>query len=130
MKNIEAEEIKLAVHRFIDAYNNFDIDAMLELLAPDIHFENVSEGKVNAKTSGKADFETLARQSAQLFSFRKQKVKEIRIEGDRAIAEIEFEGVLAQDLPNGWKAGAALNIKGTSAFVFKKGFISSIIDKS
>jgi hypothetical protein len=44
--------------------------------------------------------------------------------------KIEFAGVLAEDLPNGAKAGEKLALKGTSEFVFTNGFISSIVDKS
>ncbi len=124
------EEIKNSIYRYIDAYNNFDIDTMIEVLAKDIRFENVSGGEVNARTSGKAEFEVLARQSARLFASRKQTVKTIKIEGDRAFVEIEFEGVLAQDLSNGLKAGETLALKGTSEFEFTNGFISSIVDKS
>lgn len=127
---MKQEEIKEFIYRYIDAYNSFDIDAMMERLAPDIQFENVSRGEVNAKTSGKAEFEVLARQSARLFSHRKQMVKTIRIERDNAFVEIEFEGILAQDMPNGLKAGQRLALQGTSEFVFKNGFISSIVDRS
>jgi hypothetical protein len=57
-------------------------------------------------------------------------VKTIKIEGDSAFVEIEFEGVLAHDLPNGLKAGERIVLKGTSEFVFTNGLISSIVDKS
>jgi len=124
------EEIKNSIYRYIDAYNNFDIDALIGMLAADIRFENVSGGEVNTKTSGKAEFEILARQSVRLFSSRKQTVKKMKIEDDRAFVEIEFEGVLAQDFPNGLKAGETLALKGTSEFGFTNGFISSIVDKS
>ena len=76
---MKQEEIKHAIHCYLDAYNKFDINAMIEILAPDIRFENVSGGEVNAKTSGKAEFEVLARQSAQLFASRKQTVKTINL---------------------------------------------------
>jgi len=55
---------------------------------------------------------------------------EPELEGDSALVEIEFEGVLAQDLPNGLKAGETLVLKGASEFVFTNGFMSSIVDKS
>jgi hypothetical protein len=102
----------------------------MELLAPDIQFENISGGEINAKTSDKGEFEALGRQSARLFASRKQTVKTIKIEGDSAFAEIEFEGILAQDLPNGLKAGEKLALQGTTEFVFTNGVISSIIDRS
>jgi hypothetical protein len=92
---MKQEEIENSIYRHIDAYNHFDIDAMMGRVAPDIRFENVSRGGANAKTSGKAEFEALARQSARLFASRKQRVKTIKIEGDSAFVKIEFEGVLA-----------------------------------
>ena len=127
---MKQEEIKASINRYMDAYNSFDIEAMIEMVAPDIQFENVSGGEVNAKTSGKAEFEVLAKQSVRLFSHRKQTVKTIRIERDRAFVEIEFEGILAEDLPSGLKAGAKIALKGTSTFVFTNGFISSLVDRS
>jgi len=127
---MKEEEINHSIYRFVDAYNNFDIDAMIGMLAPEIRFENISGGEVNAKTTGKNEFEVLARQSARLFASRKQAVKTMKIEGDRVFVEIEFEGVLAQDLPNGLKAGETLALNGTSEFFFTNGLISSIVDKS
>jgi ketosteroid isomerase-like protein len=127
---MKQNEIKDSIYRYLDAYNKFDIDGMMGMLAPDICFENVSGSEVNAETSGKAEFEILARQSARLFASRKQAVKKMKVEGDKAFVEIEFEGVLAQDFPNGLKAGETLALKGTSEFGFTNGFISSIVDKS
>jgi hypothetical protein len=127
---MKQEEMKETIDRYIDAYNKFDIDAMILVLASDIRFENVSGGEINAKTSGKIEFEALARRSAQLFTSRRQKVTTTKIVGDKAFVEIEFEGVLAQDLPNGLKAGEKMVLRGTSEFVFVNGLVSSIIDRS
>ena len=91
---MKQEEIKEAIDRYMDAYNKYDIDAMIQVLASDIRFENVSGGEVNAKTSGKTEFEALARQSARLFASRKQTVKNIKIVGDQAFVEIELKGFL------------------------------------
>ncbi len=127
---MKKEEIERLIYRYIDSYNTFDLDGMIGMVASDIRFENVSGGEVNAKTSGKAEFGVLARQSARLFASRKQTVKTIKIEGDSAFVEIEFEGILAQELPNGLRVGEKLALKGTSEFAFTNGFISSIIDRS
>ncbi len=119
---MKEEEIRDAIHRYIDA--------MIRVLAPDIHFENVSGGEVNVKTSGKTEFEVLARQSARLFASRKQTLETIKIKGDSAFVEIELEGVLAQNSPNGLKTGETIALQGTSEFMFTNGFMSSNIDKS
>jgi len=127
---MKPEEMKQAIHHYVDAYNRFDMDGMIGLLAPDIRFENVSGGTVNAKIHGKTEFEILARESAQLFASRKQTIKTIQILGNRAFAEIDFEGVLVQDFPNGLKAGEKIVLQGTTEFLFTNGLISSIVDKS
>jgi hypothetical protein len=46
---MKEEEINHSIYRFVDAYNNFDIDAMIGMLAPEIRFENISGGEGNAK---------------------------------------------------------------------------------
>ncbi len=124
------DEIKVRIYRYIDAYNTFNIDSMLDALGSDVKFENISAGQVNARTSGKAEFEILARRSARMFAHRKQTLRAIQVEGEKAFAEIEFEGVLAQDLPGGLKAGQKIVLRGTTEFVFKNGLISLIIDRS
>lgn len=66
------------VSNFISAYNSFSIDEMLSFVHPDIHFKNISNGVVNAATSGKDEFEKLARKSAGLFKEREQKIISVK----------------------------------------------------
>ena len=118
------------IRQYIQAYNDFDVDSILEMLHSDIMFQNISNGEITAQTSGKSEFEALARQTTSLFKTRSQSVRSLRIQGESAIAEIDFFGVLAKDIPGGPKAGEALDLKGTSEFLFKDGLIRSLIDRS
>jgi len=127
MVTINKREI---IERYMEAYNAFDIDLMLLLLHPDVRFKNLSDGKITAQTTGKSEFESLARQSATLFRTRAQTIKSLKITGDKAIAEIHFNAVLAKALSNDTKAGDNVALQGRSEFVFKDGLIWSIVDES
>jgi hypothetical protein len=125
--NQTKEEI---VKKFVEAYNSFDIDAMLLLLHPEVQFKNISGGKVNAQTSGKNEFEKLARQSAALFKEREQKVISYKENENKVNVDIEYHALLATDLPNGLKSGDKINLQGKSEYIFKDGLIYSIVDES
>ena len=124
------EEKRFLIECFIDAYNNFNIERMMELIHPNIEFTNVSSGKVNASASGERQFRNLAEQAKALFSSRKQSITKFTATGDGATVEIEFNGKLAADLPNGMKAGDMLNLTGSSEFVFSEGKIFRLTDYS
>ena len=125
-----ASSEKEIVEKFITAYNSFDVDSMLRCLHPEVKFKNISGGEVNAMTSGKEEFELLARQSSYLFKERQQKIISIAETNNKINAEIQYTAVLAVDLPKSLKAGDKINLKGNSEYIFKDGLIYSIIDES
>ncbi len=116
------------IENYIEAYNSFDIEAMMTTLHPDIEFKNIANGEINASTSGKEAFRKLAEQSKSLFSSRKQTIVNYEIKDEQVSIDIEFEAVLATDLPNGLKAGETLKLKGHSEFTFSDEKILSITD--
>jgi hypothetical protein len=59
---------KNLVERYLAAYNRFDIDGMLALLTPDVRFENVAGGTVNAQADGIDAFRALAEQGKAMFT--------------------------------------------------------------
>lgn len=122
--------VTVLIERFVKAYNSFDIEGMLSLLHPDIHFVNISEGKVDFETHGKAAFEKLARQSAALFKERKQEIIEWKKIEDILEVGIRFQAVLADDLPDGKKKGDIIDIKGKSEYIIKDNLIKLIRDIS
>lgn len=117
------------VREFISAYNKFDIDSMVELLHPDIIFTNISDGEVNVQTSGKHEFEVLARQSANLFTKREQTITSLSEKDHVIVLNIQYSAVLAVDMGE-FKTGDSLNLSGISEYTFKDGLIYSIIDQS
>ena len=72
----------------------------------------------------------MAEDSAALFATRAQKLVSLRLEADRAIAVIDFEGVLARDIEGGPAAGSVIALTGKSEFEFRGGAITRIIDRS
>ncbi len=124
------EEQRTVIQRYIAAYNNFDLNGMVAHLHPDLVFRNVSGGDVNAEAVGIDQFRELAKQSNALFSSRRQKVTRINVSDNSATVDIEYEGVLAADLPNGMKAGETLRLNGRSEFEFRDGKIYRLTDIS
>ncbi|UGU15066.1 nuclear transport factor 2 family protein [Sinomicrobium kalidii] len=118
------------IKSYIEAYNNFDVEGMLNNLHPDVLFENVSGGKTDLSLRGISDFEQQARKAATLFSQRKQTVTSVNENGNTVIVDIDYTGILAQDFPNGMKKGDSIKLKGRSTFGFKKGKIAHIRDES
>jgi ketosteroid isomerase-like protein len=123
-------EIPAVVERYLAAYAALDVDAMLSTVTEDVVFENLSNASPPLKTEGKAQLEALARQSVTLFSARKQTVIEAVVDGARVALRVSFEAVVAQDLPNGWKRGQALELIGASFIELRAERISRIVDLS
>lgn len=121
------EEIILG---YIDAYNNKDVPAMVALLDEQIIFENVSNTSGVMQLNSRQEFEQLALQSVNYFSERKQIVRFLVQGTEAAAVEIDYVATLAQDLPNGLKAGQQLQLRGVSIFEVKQGKISRISDYS
>ena len=124
------EEQKTAVEDYIKAYNNFDIEGMKGHLHQDIIFENITNGEVDLRTNGIAEFSVQAEKAKAYFTERKQTIEGWNFLGDKVVIEIDYEGILAIDLPNGAEKGDTLALKGQSEFKFDEGKIISIKDMS
>jgi len=118
------------IETYIEAYNRMDVDGMLACLAEDIVFQNMAGGAVTAEATSKHGFEEMARQGVAAFRSRRQVVTASITVADTTVVEIDYEAVVATDLPNGWKAGQALSFTGASLFELQNGKIARIIDQS
>ena len=115
---------------YIAAYNALDIPGLLACLTDDVVFRNFSDGTLTATAQGKPEFEKLARAGAALFSARKQRVRKVSCTGSEIVVEIEFTATVAQDMPNGWRAGQRVDLTGCSIFETKNGKICALTDKA
>ncbi|MEL6781952.1 MAG: nuclear transport factor 2 family protein [Pseudomonadota bacterium] len=118
------------ITRYVANYNARDVDAMLDCVAEDVVFENISNTGQSMRLEGKAAMRQVAELSGNAFSYRRQRIINLVIGAEKASAEIEFEGKAAVDLPNGVRAGETIRLKGASFFEFKGGKLSRIADYS
>ena len=123
------------IRQYIAAYNRMDVPGMIALLHDVIVFENVSSINGITVTSGKSDFETLARRTLSMFKSRQQTIRSLTLGERTAAVEIEYEAVLTVDLPSGrnaepLKAGETMQLRGVTVFAFSDGKIARISDYS
>jgi len=123
-------EKRAVIEQYVDAYNRFDVAGMLALLTPDVLFENVTDDRVTAASSGAAGFRELAEQGAAMFSERRQVITAWTFRPASVLVGIAWRGVLAADLPDGPAAGTVIELAGESEFEFSGGRISRIVDRS
>ena len=124
---MEKEKI---IKDYINAYNNFDIEKMLTHLDEQIKFENISNGVTNMTLTDLNSFRKQAEQSKNLFTTRKQTIKSWTHQDNLTEIEIEYNAVLAIDIPNGLKKGDNLNLEGKSIFKFSGDKIIELTDIS
>ena len=127
---MDTNQAKALIDQFLDAYNRFEIDGMVELVDPEIEFRNVSGGDLDTAAIGRDEFRELAEQSAFLFSSRKQTPTNFQLNDEVATVDIDFTGTLATDIPNGPKAGEELHVTGRSEFEFRNDKIYRLTDYS
>jgi hypothetical protein len=127
---METKAKKDLIERFVRAYNSFDVDGMLALMHPECSFQNISGGQVTASAAGIRQFRELAETAKSLFSTRSQTITAYKLEQTSVTADIDYQGVLRVDLPDGPQAGHTLKLKGKSIFRFRDGLIYELIDQS
>lgn len=124
------DEQQSRIAQYVNAYNNFDVDGMTRDLDENIIFENISNGQLNLRTYGLAAFRKQAEAARQYFQKREQRITSWLFEEHKVTIDIDYSAILSVDLPNGLKAGDALELKGKSVFEFEAGKITYIVDIS
>jgi 3-deoxy-D-arabino-heptulosonate 7-phosphate (DAHP) synthase len=104
------------------------VDGMLEHLHEAIEFKNISNGEVNIRINGIAAFRQQAEQAKQFFQTREQRITNLTFGDTTTTIDIDYQAVLAIDLPNGMKKGDTLALQGKSIFQFQDDKIISITD--
>ena len=118
------------IENYVQAYNAFDVAGMLRDLHPQVVFKNIANGEVNMELTGVEAFENQANQAKAIFSERQQTITQVEFSEEAVTIQIDYEGVVAQDLPSGLKAGQELKLNGRSVFKFADDKISEIQDIS
>lgn len=119
------------IKKYIEAYNAFDVDGMVEVLDSNVYFQNIVEGEVNLSLLGRTAFKEQAMHAAAVFESRKQTILGIdEIDENTIEINISYVGKVAMDMPNGLKAGQEIAMEGKSIFGFWGDKIVSIKDIS
>lgn len=118
------------IRKYIAAYNERDIDAMLSYVTEDVVFENISNTGQSMRLEGKEMMRQVAEVSGNAFSYRRQRLINLVSGAGKAAAEIEFEGRAAVDLPTGVKTGQSVKVRGASFFEFRGPLLCRIADYS
>ena len=118
------------IERYLAAYNLRDVAGMTEVLTDDIEFEHVSAGSTNVRVSGREAFRELAKGSAGVFSSRTQTVTFSVQSGEHVTAMVTFIGTVATNMPNGWRAGQQVKLRGCTFFCLRGNAICNIVDFS
>ena len=124
------EEKKNLIEEYVRAYNAFDVGGMVANLHDEITFKNVSNGEITLEIKGADAFKNQAQQAASFFSEREQKIEDFVFTEGSCEIKIDYQAILASDLPNGLKTGEKIQLKGKSIFRFANGKISEIEDIS
>ena len=106
------------------------MEGMVKDLHNDIIFKNISNGEVNLTTHGKDAFEQQALQAKQFFKTRQQTITATTIGNEFIEISIDYQGVVAVDLPNGLKEDEKIALQGKSIFKFIDDKIIEITDIS
>jgi hypothetical protein len=128
MKN--TEHLSQIIQNYVDAYNNFDVEGMLKDLHDNVIFKNISNGEVNLTTNGKTAFEEQAFQAKHFFKTRQQTITKTVFNDEFVEVAIDYQGVIAIDLPNGLKENDKIELQGKSIFKFMDNKIIEINDIS
>jgi ketosteroid isomerase-like protein len=124
------EKLKKLIEKYITAYNNFDIDGMMNCFTDDCTFTAIAGGRQIKLCKNAKEFRQTAEQTAGYFKQRQQIPSNFIIDGTKAAVEIHYSATIKIDLPNGLKAGQELALIGISVFMFKKDKILKLTDYS
>lgn len=122
--------IEDVIARYISCYNARDVEGMLGHVTEDVVFENISNAGQSMRLEGKAAMREVAELSGNAFSYRRQRIVSLVSAGNKAAAEVEFEGKAAVNLPNGTRSGETVKIRGASFFELRGELLSRIADYS
>ena len=124
---IDSEKI---IRNYIEGYNQFDIEKMVNDFADYITFENIQNGETNMSMKGLAAFRQQADKAKAFFTERTQTIKSFDHSENTTEIEVDYNAILAMDFPNGLEKGQELNLVGRSIFEFDGNKIIKLTDIS
>ena len=126
MTGIEEANVQTVV-AYVEAYNRKDIEGMMACLADDVIFEHLTNGHPVMMLAGKPAFREQAEKAANLFSQRRQTLRDRTVADDVISVKIDYTATLAVGL-DGKEAGETISQQSHSVFVLQDRLISKLID--
>ncbi|MCW8313500.1 nuclear transport factor 2 family protein [Sphingobacterium sp. InxBP1] len=119
------------IFKYIEAYNQMDVENMIADFSDDIIFQNVMNGEKTMELLGIDAFKKQAIEALSYFSERHQSIEIITHSHRSTEISIAYRAIAAMDFPNGLKKGDEINLQGKSIFAFSAdGKISRLTDIS
>ena len=120
--------MKKIVEQYFKAYNEFNLNGMIENIHNDLIFKTIVNGEITYELNGKYAFKEQIKQAFAIFKKREMKIVNQKFGDDMVENEINFKGVLAVDISDKLKKYDLVKLQSKSVFQFKNGKIISIED--
>lgn len=108
------------IFRYVEAYNQMDVENMIADFADGIIFLNVMNGDKTMELRGIEEFKKQAIEALSYFSHREQSIESMTHSLDSTEITISYRAIAAMDFPNGLKKGDEITLKGKSIFEFSE----------
>ena len=106
------------VFKYVEAYNDMNLESMIADFADEIVFINVINGENTMELRGIEAFKKQAIEALSYFSEREQSIESITHQYNSTEIVINYRAIAAMAFPNGLKKGEIINLKGKSVFEF------------
>lgn len=106
------------VRNYIQAYNNFDVEGMVQHFSEDVVFENIQNGVTTDSLEGIEAFKEQAESAKSFFEDREQVISELHESSNLIEVRIQYTASLAMDISDTMKQGDKIELAGKSYFYF------------
>lgn len=106
------------VRNYIQAYNNFDVEGMVQHFSEDVVFENIQNGVTTDSLEGIEAFKEQAESAKSFFEDREQVISELHESSNLIEVRIQYTASLAMDISDTIKQGDKIELAGKSYFYF------------
>ncbi|MEI5985984.1 MULTISPECIES: nuclear transport factor 2 family protein [Sphingobacterium] len=106
------------VRNYIQAYNNFDVEGMVQHFSEDVVFENIQNGVTTDSLEGIEAFKEQAESAKSFFEDREQVISELHESSNLIEVRILYTASLAMDISDTMKQGDKIELAGKSYFYF------------
>jgi len=118
--------MKEEVQKYINAYNNTDIETMISLLHADVIFESRTNGILSFSIKGKHSFRQMCMVAKNNYKFRKQIIEGFKESNNKIEVDLYFKATLAIDIEDLGKKDEQVAFETKSIFEFRHDLIYKI----